>query len=128
MEEVERLLQALHSKQINPLLEDKLLLKGSKTGGFSMKLMYKVLDHSPALAFPSLSIWNLAVPPKLGFFAAVAFRGKVLTLDQLKNRGRALVNKCFLCEEDEETTEHLLVHCKKARMLWDLFLAIVETS
>ena len=48
--------------------------------------------------------------------------------DQLKRRGRALANKCFLCEEDEETIEHLSVHCKKARILWDLFLTIVGTS
>ena len=38
-------------------------------------------------------------------------------LDQLKRRGRALANKCFLYEEDEETIEHLLIHCKKVRML-----------
>ena len=49
-------------------------------------------------------------------------------LDQLKRRGRALANRCFLCEEDEETIEHLLIHCSKARMLWDLFLLIVGSS
>ena len=38
-----------------------------------------------------------------------------------------LANKCFLCEE-EETIDHLLVHCNCARMLWDLFLAIVGYS
>ena len=41
----------------------------------------------------------------------------MLTLNQLKRRGRALANMCFLCKEDEETIEHLLVHGKKARML-----------
>ena len=44
----------------------------------------------------------------------------MLMLDQLKRRGRALANRCFLCEEYEETINHLLVHYKKARMLWDL--------
>ena len=66
-------------------------------------------------------------PPKIGFFAWEASWGKVFTLDQLKRRGRALVN-CCLCEEDEETIKHLLIHCKKARMLWDLFLSIVGTE
>ena len=41
----------------------------------------------------------------------------MLTLDQLKRRGRALANRCFWCEENDETIEHLLIHCKKARML-----------
>ena len=55
------------------------------------------------------------------------FLGKVLTLNQLKRRGRALANRRFLCKEDEGDINHFLVHCKKARMLWDLFLSIVGT-
>ena len=53
-----------------------------------------------------------------------SFLGKVLMLDQLKRRGRKLANMCFLCEEDEETIDHLLVHCPSVRMLWFLFLAV----
>ena len=49
----------------------------------------------------------------------------ILTLDQLKIRGRAIVNICFLCEEEEETAEHLLLHCTKAKVLWNLFLSII---
>ena len=52
----------------------------------------------------------------------------MLTLDQLKRRGKALANRFYICEENEETIEHLLVHCKKVKMLWDLFLLIVGTS
>ena len=54
--------------------------------------------------------------------------GKVMTLDQLKCRRRALVNRWCLCEEDEETIDHLLIHCTTARMLWVLFLSIVGTT
>ena len=50
--------------------------------------------------------------------------GKVFTLDQIKKRGRALANRCFLCKKDEETIDHLLLHCPVARLLWDLLLAI----
>ena len=50
----------------------------------------------------------------------------MLTLDQLKRKGITLVNSCFLCEEEEETIDHLLIHCSKAKMLWNLFLAIMD--
>ena len=52
----------------------------------------------------------------------------MLTLDQLKRRGMTFSNRCFLCEEDEETIDHLLIHCKSAKILWNLFFSIVGTS
>ena len=52
----------------------------------------------------------------------------MLTLDQLKRRGIPLVNRCFLCEEKEETIDHLLIHCLRAKMLWDLLLAITDAN
>ena len=35
---------------------------------------------------------------------------------------------CFLCEENEETIDHLLIHCSRAKMLLDLLLAITEAN
>ena len=90
--------------------------------------MYKGYDISPAFDFPYRLIWNPVVPPKIGIFTWEAVWGKVLTLDNLKRRGVAFANRCFLCEEDEETIDHLLIHCKSAKMLWNLFLSIVGIS
>ena len=126
VEEVERLLHFLHNKEIRPFQEDRLVLKETMTDGFSVRHMYHKLMHSLPTDFPCRSIWNLIVPPKLGFFAWEASWDKVLTLDQLKRRGIPLVNMCFLCEENEETVDHLFIHCSRAKMLWDLFLAITD--
>ena len=52
----------------------------------------------------------------------------MLTLDYLKRRGRVLANRCFLCEEEEESIDHLLVHCSKAKVSWDIFLGLVGVS
>ena len=41
---------------------------------------------------------------------------------------RAIANRCFLCEEEDETVEHLLVHAKRLRIFWELFLATVGAS
>ena len=128
MEEVERFFLFIHNKKIRPVQEDRLLLKDSITDGFSIRHMYRKLMISPPLDFPSSSIWNPIVPPKLGFFVWEASWSKVLTLDQLKRRGIPLVNRCFLCEENEETIDHLLIHCSRAKMLWDLLLAITEAN
>ena len=65
---------------------------------------------------------------QVGLFTWEASWGKVLTLDQLKKRGRELANRFFLCGEGEETIDHLLIHCSKAKILWDLLLAIYGVS
>ena len=65
------------------------------------------------------------MPTKVGFFAWEASWGRILTLDQIKRRSITLANRCFLCEEEEETVEHLLLNCTKTKVLWNLFLAIV---
>ena len=106
----------------------RLLLKEAKGKSFSVKVMYKGYDLSPTCDFPHRLIWNSITPPKMGIFSWEAARGKILTLDNLKRRGVAFANRCFMCEEEEETVDHLLIHCKSAKMLWDLFLTMVGIS
>ena len=110
------------------MIEDKLLLKGSSLGNFSVRTMYNGLDLSIDFDFPFHPSWNVVIPSKISFFAWESSWGKVMTLDQLKRHGRALANRCCLCDEDEETIDHLLIHCKTARMLWVLFLTILGTT
>ena len=113
------------TRKIRPFQEDRLILKETRPNGFLVRFMYRKLMHYLPTDFPWRSIWNPIIPPKLGFFAWEASWGKVLTLDQLKRRGIPLVNMCFLCEE-EEIIDHLLIHCSRAKMLWNLFLAIMN--
>ena len=34
-----------------------------------------------------------------------------------------MVNKCSLCKENEESADHILIHCGKTRELWTLLLS-----
>ena len=121
-------LQTLHDQIFRASGEDMLNLKEAKGKSFSVKVMYKGYDLSPTCDFPHRLIWNSVTPPKMGIFSWEAAWGKILTLDNLKRRGVAFANRCFMCEEEEETIDHLLIHCKSAKMLWDLFLTMVGIS
>ena len=64
------------------------------------------------------------MPPKVAFFAWEASWGQVLTQEQLLRRGFSLANRCFLCLSEEETVDHLLLHCVKTRVLWNLLFSL----
>ena len=72
--------------------EDVLLMKDVKDVRFSVKHFYLLLAMVWDSLFPFRFVWNPWVPTKVGFFAWEASWGKVLTLDQLKKRGRSLAN------------------------------------
>jgi hypothetical protein len=49
--------------------------------------------------------------------------GKILTLDNLRKRNFVLVNRCGMCKKEEETIDHLLLHCESAQFLWNAFFS-----
>ncbi|RVX17120.1 putative ribonuclease H protein [Vitis vinifera] len=124
VEEVERLLLTIQGVRLIPLVEDRMLWKVTSNGIFSVKSLYNDLSSRRAGLFPHGLIWSPSLPSKVSFFAWEASWGNVLTMDQLKKRGWALANRCFLCCEEEESIDHILIHCSRARVLWELLFAI----
>ena len=86
--------------------------------------LYFALETGCPSLFLSSCIWNVNVQPKISSFAWEATWGKALTLDMVQKRGRALANRCFMCLEKEEIIDHLLLHCSKTRVLWDLLFTL----
>ena len=37
-------------------------------------------------------------------------------------------NRCYLCKEKEETSDHLILFCKKATMLWILIFSLFSVQ
>ena len=119
-----------------PFIQEKMVLRDeevrmfwmvSKSGKFSVKFLFSVLKPGDPFLFPWSIIWSSYVPPKVTFFAWKVTWGKALTLDLVQMRGVLLPNRCFLCHFEEETIDHILLHCARAKeslaivvySLWD---------
>ena len=110
------------------LEEDSVLWRKGRRGQFRVKEAYSLLAKYDDTGFPSRSIWVARMPTKVAFFSWEATWGKVLTLDRLQRRGLQLPNRCFLCGCEEESVNHILIHCTVVRALWDIVFGLVDVK
>ena len=90
----------------------------NRSGVFNVHSFYKSLLKAPSVFFPWQCIWSVKVPKRVSFFLWTVARGGILTIDNLVKKNLPLVNWCCLCRCEEETVDHLLLHCKFVHILW----------
>jgi hypothetical protein len=67
---------------------------------------------------PYEMIWKSWAPPKCQLFLWFAAHKRCWTSDRLVKRGLPHPDKCPMCDQDDETIDHLLVACVFARQFW----------
>ena len=119
-----RFVRGFNDWELDMVGEDAVFWKGGRNGQFKVKEAYNLVVNTVANNFLKSNIWVDKVPTKILFFAWEATWGKVLTLDRLQKRGWQLPNRCFLCGCEEETVNHILIHCIVVKVLWDMICAL----
>jgi hypothetical protein len=74
---------------------------------------------------PADRIWNTWAPPKCKFFLWLAVINRCWTADRLARRGLDHPDKCPLCDQEDETVQHILVSCVFAREVWVQIVSLV---
>jgi hypothetical protein len=113
----------LYSHKLRGIGKDKLWWIPLSKGVFEVNSFYRVTSSYGSPPFPWKGIWRIKAPPRVAFFAWIAARSKILTIDNLRRRGIIVINRCWLCESDGETVDHLLLHCGVVNALWNVIFS-----
>lgn len=64
------------------------------------------------------SIWKAWPPPKCKFFSWLVTQNRLWTTDRLEKRGWQNQKICPLCYIINESSVHLLIHCRVTKRVW----------
>ena len=76
------------------------------------------------LNFQEASFGDLVHHLRWLFLRGRILGGRILALDQAQRKGFLLANRCFLCHSEGETADHILLHCAKCWILWQLLFSL----
>ncbi|OVA00444.1 Reverse transcriptase zinc-binding domain [Macleaya cordata] len=111
-ESVGRLMSKINNSHIAIDTKDTMVWIPAESKTFTVQSCYKVLLPRSEEAFPASAVWSTLAPTKVAFTVWAAYFRKLPTVDALKRRGRICPNRCELCYNEEETCDHILLHCK----------------
>jgi hypothetical protein len=78
-----------------------------------------LLMHHGVSNFPGANLlWDSWATLRVKLFLWLACRQRMWTADRRKRRGLDAHEKCLLCDQEEETANHLLVTCPMAKEIW----------
>jgi len=106
---------------LQPEVEDSHTWQLSSSGKYSAKSAYEGLFIGAVQFRPWERLWNWA-PGKCKFFMWLVAHNKCWTADRLAKRGLPHPECCPLCDQAEETIDHLLVSCVFTREVWFIIL------
>ena len=97
---------------------DKIYWRWTADGNYNAKSAYNVQFTGAFSNFSANSIWKAEAEGKHKFFAWLLVQCKILTADKLAARQWPCNQICVLCNQEQETAAHLILHCSFALSVW----------
>ena len=85
---------------------------------FSTQSAYRSYFVGSITFEPWKRLWKSWAPGKCKTFVWLAIRNRCWTADRLQKRGLQHLERCVLCDQEEETIQHILTSCVFARQFW----------
>jgi hypothetical protein len=99
-------------------VQDHFRWKLTQTGTYSSKSAYEAFFVGSIKFVAWRRIWRSWAPLRCKFFIWLALKGRIWTADRLAKRGLEHPDACPLCDQAQETAQHLLLSCVFTRQVW----------
>jgi zinc-binding in reverse transcriptase len=114
--EKHQLQQDLAAVQLRPVSDVPVWIRSSSMK-FSVKSAYLFLTETPHIADNTFNLWDIKVPPRVEVFLWLQLRRKLLTIENMRNRGWIIPSICYLCRQCEENVTHIFTDCEYTKHL-----------
>ena len=98
--------------------EDLHRWRSEASGVFSSSSAYRCYFAGSITFEPWKRLWKTWAPGKCKTFLWLAIRNCCWTADRLQKRGMPPPERCPLCDQEDETAQHILTTCVFARQFW----------
>ncbi|KAF3795393.1 putative ribonuclease H protein [Nymphaea thermarum] len=68
------------------------------------------------------AIWNVGAPPRAAWTTYLAVEGRLQVDARAQKHGLYLASHCYICKSAQEDINHVFLHCKEAKSLWELVI------
>lgn len=97
---------------------DQTIWRWTPDDRYSAKSTYTML-HAVLTRFQGHHlIWKTSPPPLVKILLWLAFRRRHWTADRRRRHDLEVRDTCFLCEQEQETIDHIIACCPFTRELW----------
>jgi hypothetical protein len=107
---------------------DKHVWLFSSNGLYTSKSVYRAFYIGAESFEPWKRIWKSWAAPKCKVFVWLAINNKCWTTDRLEKRGLDYPENCVLCDQEDETVQHILSNCVFTRQFWHNILTPIGLS
>lgn len=110
---------------LTPGLDDRFIWKWTASGDYSSASAYRAFFAGTTELLGARELWKTrAPPPKVKFFFWLGLHGRLWTSERRARHGLQQSPTCVLCDQLDETHDHLLAECVYTREVW---LCILST-
>jgi hypothetical protein len=102
--------------------EDTVVWRWTPDGSYNAKSAYLMLHAGSCRFAGHRLIWKTWAPLKIKIFLWLAFRRRHWTADRRRRHGLKHDDHCYLCDQVEESIDHIVANCPFTTEVWFLVL------